>query len=610
MQRRFVSVIASVTLLWTALAPTVQADTSPGPIQPAGTSAAQLTDAQAGCIYGNSPITSATYPAYTSTYSAGSDWGAATRPTSGCFVGIAYVAFTRPGVTMNYVKVGQNAVSGGAANEFMCNGTNDPACNASSWAHMTMQLATSHCDASTALNCISAVEAVSEDGTVTPAEYLQGFPAVSGLPAESGVTAHPAGGTSPVWRLPLPTGPVTLYTVGTLEKDWQSSAGTWKPNTAKFRLHLFAVETATQTGITKPWVQQLTYQQNGESRTSVSTSPGVQGCLSYDTDTCMHETSLPEGYRFRVTLQMQDDTTMFLNGRLSAPVAYTEPMNGGHRIVIEGGTVSVPALAQWIPKSILPTAVLDALPQVGFQRTRAIADQFFEGNENGSIAWLSALLPYVQDKASWVTRTWSVMSTLGPVSFQGSCQDAAKGSFLGIVSTNATAYSGMPPTFDASTQTLQYSVAAPHVLADGTTPTTGTYALNLNAAFVQCLLGTSKIPDMASIELNYNAGEPSVATVNVHQDKDWLHLVAANFHYSSPTIRVRFSSPASAPPAPQSSSPSASTPTPTSTPKSTPTPTLKPVAHTTTITCVKGKQVKKVTGVNPKCPSGWKKKVS
>jgi len=38
-------------------------------------------------------------------------------------------------------------------------------------------------------------------------------------------------------------------------------------------------------------------------------------------------------------------------------------------------------------------------------------------------------------------------------------------------------------------------------------------------------------------------------------------------------------------------------------------PTKKPlVMHPTTISCVKGKVIKKVTGVNPQCPSGYKKK--
>lgn len=50
--------------------------------------------------------------------------------------------------------------------------------------------------------------------------------------------------------------------------------------------------------------------------------------------------------------------------------------------------------------------------------------------------------------------------------------------------------------------------------------------------------------------------------------------------------------------------PVVSTPTPTPTP----TPTAKPVAKKVTITCVKGKTVKKVSGTNPKCPAGYKKK--
>jgi hypothetical protein len=34
----------------------------------------------------------------------------------------------------------------------------------------------------------------------------------------------------------------------------------------------------------------------------------------------------------------------------------------------------------------------------------------------------------------------------------------------------------------------------------------------------------------------------------------------------------------------------------------------KPVVKKITITCVKGKIVKKVTGTAPKCPAGYKKK--
>ena len=55
------------------------------------------------------------------------------------------------------------------------------------------------------------------------------------------------------------------------------------------------------------------------------------------------------------------------------------------------------------------------------------------------------------------------------------------------------------------------------------------------------------------------------------------------------------------------------TPTPVVTAEPTPTPTPTPtpkatVAKRTTITCVKGKTVRKVTAAKPVCPSGFKKR--
>jgi hypothetical protein len=68
----------------------------------------------------------------------------------------------------------------------------------------------------------------------------------------------------------------------------------------------------------------------------------------------------------------------------------------------------------------------------------------------------------------------------------------------------------------------------------------------------------------------------------------------------------------SATPAPSTSSPTASTPT--TTPSASPTPSTvqkatpapKPVVKKKTITCVKGKTVRKVTAVKPVCPKGFK----
>ncbi len=86
-------------------------------------------------------------------------------------------------------------------------------------------------------------------------------------------------------------------------------------------------------------------------------------------------------------------------------------------------------------------------------------------------------------------------------------------------------------------------------------------------------------------------------------------MSAKGFTFSSPTIQVKLTQ--EAPP----------TPTPSPTPVATQAPptidvaapvvtqTTKPaLAKKTTITCVKGKLIKKVTAVTPVCPKGYKKK--
>jgi hypothetical protein len=110
----------------------------------------------------------------------------------------------------------------------------------------------------------------------------------------------------------------------------------------------------------------------------------------------------------------------------------------------------------------------------------------------------------------------------------------------------------------------------------------------------------------------------SVATELLNEKNGWIYLSAAGFTYSEPLIRVTlFQDPEPTPtPTPTPIVTATPTPTPTPTPEPTvaaspspsPTPVVKQASKKSTITCVKGKLTKKVTGVNPKCPTGYKKK--
>ena len=81
----------------------------------------------------------------------------------------------------------------------------------------------------------------------------------------------------------------------------------------------------------------------------------------------------------------------------------------------------------------------------------------------------------------------------------------------------------------------------------------------------------------AKVEITYQDGSSKVATVTSNYDakNDWINLRAYGFTYSTPQLAVSFK---------------------------------KPAVVKKTIVCMKGKTIKKVTGVAPKCPSGYTKK--
>ena len=153
----------------------------------------------------------------------------------------------------------------------------------------------------------------------------------------------------------------------------------------------------------------------------------------------------------------------------------------------------------------------------------------------------------------------------------------------GIVTTNSTEYSSGPPAFSKETGTLDYQVASPHFIQDGTTPFKGVYHLIMRSDVARCIYGFSKAPIKATVSVITSSGTPEVATVIVGEKDGWLYLSANNFEFSSPTIQVKLAQDA---------------------PVVVPAPVKPAVAKT--ITCIKGKTILKTTLKN--CPKGYKVK--
>jgi hypothetical protein len=98
---------------------------------------------------------------------------------------------------------------------------------------------------------------------------------------------------------------------------------------------------------------------------------------------------------------------------------------------------------------------------------------------------------------------------------------------------------------------------------------------------------------IARVEISYEEGKSDVATYNSRylKDLDVFEIRAYNFGFSAPTVTLRM------PPAKKNSSASG-----------TPGKQNSASSKTFTITCVKGKMKKTVTGKSPKCPKGYVKR--
>lgn len=191
-----------------------------------------------------------------------------------------------------------------------------------------------------------------------------------------------------------------------------------------------------------------------------------------------------------------------------------------------------------------------------------------------SFSILNAWKDKVQDKATALVSTWQYRTI--PWFEPGErCFEDDK--FYGVVATNALVTDGSGFQF-GGINGLEYRVAGLHLNPDGTV-FQGTYELSMRRDVAECIFGLTGAPISASIVIVQEGKEQRIETTSFKEslrDKvKFLEFSAQGFTFSSPTLRIKLSQ---------------------ATPKK------------KAITCTKGKVTKKILGVNPKCPTGFKKK--
>lgn len=164
------------------------------------------------------------------------------------------------------------------------------------------------------------------------------------------------------------------------------------------------------------------------------------------------------------------------------------------------------------------------------------------------------------------------------------------------------------PVWSAEKKSLSYKASAPRLAPDGKTVNTGFYYATISSADAFALWGLKRPEDAASalmVSVRTTEGGSTAATKTVAVKNGRIIIQVFGFEFPDPMLDISlnpsFDLMASSALAESNMSAQATV-------KKTPTPKPTLAAKTTTISCLKGNQLKKVTGVKPTCPTGFKKK--
>jgi hypothetical protein len=483
--------------------------------------------------------------------------------------------------------------------------------------HITANAFLQPCSVAIATNCIESFYATDSSGNRIDAINPIPYPADALLDFKGDDAMNlPTGGAPTIWNIPGAThgGSGDTYIVQAFTSSHLKKSVNSKVGSEKFSMNSMTVSVTPVTLINGRYVRQI-------AQDSTTSAPGTQNgvrhdsadewrfCAMIDNGTCAKRQSFPQGFTFGVKVRLQQKLSGWLHGRIYNPnVSISINAKQEQIIEVSASPVMVPVVGEWFRWENLTADIqkyiLDGKVQggQGWHETKSLATGNFQEmistSGKSSMDILALWIPQVQDKASATQSTWPFYTLpQWELTNSNACIKDAD-DLVGFVTTNAAAYSAGPPAFNQELQSLDYKVIAPHYTAKGEV-FKGSYDLKIRGSIARCIYGFNESPIQASISILADDGTMQVATQTVSEKAGWLSLSANGFTYSSPTISAKLTQKA---PEPVVVAPSA-TPTPTPSPVV----TIKPAVKKMTITCKKGKTIKKVTALKPSCPKGFKK---
>jgi hypothetical protein len=416
-------------------------------------------------------------------------------------------------------------------------------------------------------NCIEWVSVHKVGEEPIPAQLLRSIN--GGTMPKLGRYNLPAGGTTSLWQQPRMNNGAGKDTYAvTLRMEIQHSLNL-NQKIARFNITGYSLQVLPyieQTGRYTPHFCEE-YDRNGTTLVGCGGLP--EECAWTETGICGRHTTFPEGSTVTVSFRIEQTASGWFAGRLQEPNIRVKAANTTQQSVqITGQPSKVPVSRGGVQSANAPQKIKDI-----FTRDRC-PNQCWTGvfaYTERAIEFVSEYRELFGDRSTYVRDMWSVRS-LRDFSLERCAP--AKNRLLGIVATNATAYQSKPPEY--SNGFLNFRVAGMHYLPDGATEAIGRYDLVMRSDIARCVYGFRNAPVSASVTVLDEDGNTEIATTTFGEKDGWIKLSANGFTFSEKTVRVKL----------------------TQTGRS-------------SITCVsnsKPVKTRQVTGLNPKCPKGFKKR--
>jgi len=516
--------------------------------------------------------------------------------------------------------------------EALCTGWDDPKCSNTLTAYVILPV----CKSLTEANCIEALSITSAKVPQSNAAFVKTIGTQSF--AASSSQELPAGSNWSLFEVPAlaAAGEVSKYSVK-VKVDFQKIPIIGlKPIAFSATVVPYVSGTSSRRDIQMyEWVNPL----------GVATVSGYTGdpkCIWTENGTCGVETAFPKESKVKLTIHLGNYLTSWLHGRLTEPTvdisAITQTQN---RLTVEAAPVLTPDAKALISSSDTSPEITNRFKDPSGYLPPGEISMMTTASSSGALKNFLDFEKFFSNKATSISDTWSFRSInaadiaragLSSSDSTGLGSSAAKclpqtssilgaiaganssTALIGMVTTNALTYESGPPKFEDGF--LNYKVAGVHSNPDGS-DFIGKYDLVMDGAIARCLYGFgAKATISASVSIVSSDSGSRVQSTFFKDDGKWIRLGAYGFTFSSPTLKIKLAQGGAADPAKVA----AKEESPAVPEKAEPKQEVAATATNTTstagvkktviksISCVKGKIVRKISGTNPKCPTGFKKK--